>query len=478
MDEAYWNALVDRVGTTATVWLGTTLACAQCHSHKYDPFSQRDFYGLLAFFDNSEFSVKGSGYNRQVIEPELDLGEPDERSHRQAMERELAQLKGKPNKSPEELKRQTELSDGLEEYLKRYPSTLVLKERTSEETPSTYVRVRGSFLSKGEKIEAAVPAVLPPLPASVKADRLALARWIVDPENPLTARVNVNRHWSQFFGRGLVETEEDFGTRGAACTHPELLDWLATEYIRLGWSTKKLHKLIVMSSTYRQDSRITPVLLERDPDNRLLARGPRFRLQAEQVRDATLAIAGLLSPKIGGPSVFPPQPETTSIGDHGNVKWHESEGADRYRRGLYTFWRRSALYPALANFDAPSRESCTVRRPQSNTPLQALTLLNDVTAREAATAFAKRIRNETGSTDIGECITFAFRLCTARQPSPGELSTLLRLYDRALRVATEDDSSTEALVAAAEVKTDKQEFAAWFLVAQALLNLDETLTKE
>jgi uncharacterized protein DUF1553 len=288
----------------------------------------------------------------------------------------------------------------------------------------------------------------------------------------------VNRAWSQFFGRGIVETEEDFGTRGAPPTHPELLDWLATEFNRLGWSQKQLHKTMVMSATYRQSSRVTPELIERDPYNRLLARGPRFRLGAEQIRDVTLAVSGLLSGKIGGPSVYPPQPETTSIGDHGDVSWVESAGEDRYRRGIYTFWRRSALYPALSNFDAPSRETCAVKRVRTNTPLQALTLLNDITACEAAAALSRRIQLEAASKSTTDRASYGFRLCTSRLPSAKEVEALVRFHDDKKKQFEQNKESTLPIARYAKADSVDADFAAWFLVSQALLNLDETLCKD
>jgi hypothetical protein len=477
-DEARWNILVDRVGTTATVWLGTTLACAQCHNHKYDPFSQKEFYGLLAFFENCEFKVSGAGYNKKYIEPQLDLGDSNQKKLRADMEREVEVLKAKRNKSKVEEERLVQATKNLAEFLKQYPATLVLKEVPSKEPLTTYVRVKGGFLSRGDQVSAATPAVLHRLSADGAVNRLTLARWLVSSENPLTARVTVNRYWSQFFGQGIVETEEDFGTRGAAPTHPELLDWLATEFIRLGWSPKKLHKTIVMSATYRQSSRTTPELIEHDPYNRLMARGSRFRLNGEQIRDVTLAASGLLSAKIGGPSVFPPQPETTSIGDHGDVGWVESTGKDRYRRGLYTFWRRSALYPALSNFDAPTREMCTVNRVRTNTPLQALTLLNDTTACEAAAALTRRIQTESGSNAANERAAFGFRLCTGRLPAANEIRSLLRFHESKRKEFEQDKKLTQEIAHYAKSKSINADFAAWFLVSQALLNLDETLCKE
>ena len=268
-----------------------------------------------------------------------------------------------------------------------------MKER--DQPRETHVLARGNFLNPGEKVMPAVPAILPPLPAGEPANRLTLARWLVSPENPLTARVAMNRVWEQYFGHGLVETVEDFGTQGERPTHPELLDWLATEFVRQGWSLKAMHRLIVTSATYRQSSRATPELIERDPYNRLLARGPRFRVPAETVRDMALEVSGLLSPKIGGPSVFPYQPDGIWTQIYSGDKWEISKGEDKYRRGLYTFWRRTSPYPAFMSFDAPSRELICARRLRSNTPLQALTTLNDPSFVEAAEALARRIMKET-----------------------------------------------------------------------------------
>ena len=487
--EARWNAMVDRVGTMASVWLGSTLACAQCHNHKYDPFSQKDFYGLLAYFENGQFEWEGTTYNRKFIEPVLDLSPPELKASRQKLDDELADLQrklrmaerdGKKNDAAREAIR-TQLDEKNREILeaaKSYPQTLIVREKPGTGALSTNLRIKGAFLSKGEVVEAKVPQVLPPLPPDAPQNRLGLARWLVDPENPLTARVIVNRYWAQFFGRGLVETEEDFGRRGSAPSHPELLDWLATEFVRRNWSSKQLHKLIVMSATYRQSSRVSRQALDRDPHNVLLARGPRSRLNAEFVRDAMLANSGLLSRKVGGPSVFPPQPELSALTDHGDFRWIESQGEDRYRRGLYTFWRRSALYPAMMNFDAPSRDTCTIRRSRSNTPLQALTLLNDVTATEAAAALAKRIQSASASNDVRAQASFGFRLCTSRRPTSTELDTLTQSYQKYLSAFERDPSAATEIADAAHVGTNKVEFAAWFLVSQALLNLDETLSKE
>ncbi|MDX1979891.1 MAG: DUF1553 domain-containing protein [Bryobacteraceae bacterium] len=287
---------------------------------------------------------------------------------------------------------------------------------------------------------------------------------------PLPARVAVNRIWEQYFGRGIVETSEDFGSQGERPTHPELLDWLATEFMDRGWSMKAMHRLIVTSSAYRQDSRATPELLQTDPYNKLISRGPRFRMEAEMIRDAALASSGLLSAKVGGPSVFPPQPPGVWDIPYSDDKWVESEGEDKYRRGLYTFIRRSALYPAMVNFDATSREVCTVRRVRTNTPLQALTTLNDETFFEMAKSLATRMLREGGDSDRAR-VDFGLRVVTGRGAKPVELDRMLswlegeRGYFRA-----HPDEAKKLGGGDAE--------AAYTMLANVLLNLDEALTKE
>jgi hypothetical protein len=337
------------------------------------------------------------------------------------------------------------------------PRTLVMREL--EEPRRTCLQVRGNFLAPGAEVTPGVPAVLPPLAArGARADRLDLARWLVAPENPLTARVTVNRVWQSLFGTGLVATENDFGSRGERPSHPELLDWLALELVERGWSLKELYRLILASATYRQSSWATPGLLERDPGNRLLARGPKLRLEAEGVRDVALAASGLLSPAIGGPSVYPPQPEGTWQITYSGDRWETSPDTERYRRGLYTFLRRTTPYPTFLLFDATSRELSCSRRSRSNTPLQALALLNDPVFVECAQALAARMRREGGTTPE-EIVRHGFRLCTAREPDAQELGMLLELY-RAERGRSPGD-----------------EEAAWSAVGTVLLNLDETITK-
>ena len=289
----------------------------------------------------------------------------------------------------------------------------------------------------------------------------------------------VNRIWEQFFGRGLVLTSEDFGSRGEPPSHPELLDWLATEFVRDGWSMKRMQRLIVLSATYRQSAAVTPAILERDPYNRLLARGPRMRLPAELVRDQALAVSGLVSRKIGGPSVMPPQPEGIWNSPYSGEKWQTSTGEDRYRRGLYTFWKRTSPYPSFLSFDAPSREFCVVRRPRTNTPLQALTLLNDPVYVEAAQTLARRMATEGGNDAIAR-VTRGFRLTLARTPQQAEVEQLVALFNTELVHYREDTKAAEAMAGKLDDKTkqvDLAELAAWTVVANVLLNLDEIVTK-
>ena len=703
-EESLYEVLVDRVNTTATVWLGSTLGCAQCHDHKYDPFTQRDYYRMMAFFANSAYDARSFGDGTRYFEAQIDVPTPEQETERKAIQTQIddvdRQLKaatpelaaaqiewehaqlgevsgawqtlrpvtvsatggvvlnaapdgsvlasganpgdttysidavapqtritairlealpdpalpkngpgrdvygnfqlsglevlaGDPSapvklkaiaaddaagavtfdrgwridasrddkrlprqavvtfaepidggaplrirlkhlssavgqaigrfrlsvtsdpapdrivKVPARLrpilaiadedrteKQRTDLAAfyrtiapslkplrerraSLEKSLKALaiPSALVMRDKVSFERPSTYVRRRGNFMDKREKVYAGVPEVLPSLGDDQMPNRLGLARWLVDDRNPLTARVAVNRAWEQFFGRGLVETSEDFGTRGTPPSHPELLDWLATELVRQKWSMKALHKTIVMSATYRQSSAVAPELSQRDPYNRLLARGPRVRLDAEAIRDAVLAASGLLSETVGGPSVFPPQPDGIWDIPYSDDKWIASAGPDRYRRGLYVFLRRSAPYPSFLTFDATSRERCTVRRVRTNTPLQALTALNDEAFFEAARALAARVLR--GATDVESRITLAFRFALSRVPTAAERERILRSYEQQLNRFRGDRTAAVSVLGSYAINgVDPAEQAAWTLVANALLNLDETVTKE
>jgi hypothetical protein len=359
--------------------------------------------------------------------------------------------------------------------LPKHPTTLVLEERPPGHSRPTFVHHRGEFLQPKESIEPGVPPFLPDLPANSPRNRLALARWLVSPENPLTPRVVMNREWQAFFGRGLVRTTEDFGFQGELPSHPELLDWLALEFIRRNWSLKQMHKLIVLSATYRQSSQLTPQLLDKDPENVWLARGPRFRLDAELVRDTALAASGLLSTKVGGPSVFPPQPaNVTTEGAYGQLTWKVSEGSDRYRRSLYTFAKRTAPFAMFNTFDAPSGEACVARRDRSNTPLQSLTLLNDEIFLDAARALGRRMTESSGST--GERARDLFHRCLGRPPAAEELQQLLDFYENQRRRFASGDLPPAKLLGTDD-SSDPAEQAAWTAVARVLLNLDETVTK-
>ncbi|TAH34360.1 MAG: DUF1553 domain-containing protein [Planctomycetota bacterium] len=382
---------------------------------------------------------------------------------------EQAQLEAHWRASAPELEAARARLAQLRARLPQPATCMVLAERAQPR--ATHVLQKGSFLSPGAAVEPAVPAVLGSLPPDAPRNRLGLAQWLVAPDNPLTARVLANRVWSQYFGAGLSSTPEDFGSQGDAPTHSELLDWLALELVSGGWDVKALHHLIVTSATYRQASRVTPELLERDPYNRVFARGPRFRLEAEAVRDVALSASGLLNPVLGGPSVFPPQPDGIWNLPYSDDRWTAQQGAERHRRALYTFWRRSAPYPLMTNFDAPSREFTCTRRARSNTPLQALNLLNDPAFVEAAAALARRMLAQAGAGDA-ERAAYGFRLCVARAPQPEEVRILLELLGAQRRRYQADPQAAAALVAGAD-----PDLAAWTVVANVLLNLDETITK-
>ncbi len=729
LEEARWETLVDRVNTTSTVWLGSTLGCAQCHNNKYDPFSQKDYYRFMAFFDNSEYSVSFRAYfDKNILEPQLDLPAPEQAKKQKELNDEIAKIElqlktqtielnaaqsvweasviaakndwtvlaptkfqatngatltkendnsllaggenpveetyilsapinaanitavrlellpdprlpqGGPGRNlygncqlsgieilansqsiklsnaavdsssgrfdaprflsaevpwvidatrdaerysrqavfvfaqpitaneltiklsqvgkvfgaslgkfrlsvtnskeplriasiPARLrstletpasqrseKQQQELSteyrslapslDAARARLTSLKNSLtqlgiqsahILQEKNNFMRPATLFRERGSFLSPGEKVFAATPAALPAMPENAAYNRLGLARWLVAENNPLTARVAVNRFWEQIFGRGIVETSEDFGNQSSPPSHPELLDWLAVEFMNadysitdLGfrnadskpstaprkWSMKAIHRLLVTSATYRQTSSFNPQSAipnpqSNDPDNRLFARAPRFRMEAEMVRDSMLSISGLLSNKIGGMSVYPPQPETIWSNIYIPEKWKASEGEDRYRRSLYTFMKRTAPFPMFTAFDATTRETCTVRRVRTNTPLQALTMLNDDGAFEFARGLAKRILSEAVSNDSKARATYGFRLCRARFPNEAELTRLVNYYDEQQKYFASNPEAAEKIA-----RAKSTEFAAWTMVANVLLNMDGTMTKD
>ncbi len=374
--------------------------------------------------------------------------------------------------------RMLELRRAREDVWDRVPTTMVMQEMATPRP--TFLLARGQYDKPAERVDAAVPASLPPLPRGAKTDRLALARWLVDPDHPLTARVAVNRQWQMLFGMGLVKSVDDFGSQGEWPSHPELLDWLATEFIRLDWDVKALLRTIVTSATYRQASRATAELTRRDPENRLLARGPRFRLSAETIRDQALAASGLLVEERGGPSVKPYQPEGlwTELAETPYVR---DNGAALYRRSLYTFWKRTIAPPSMMTFDASGRETCSVRETRTNTPLQALTLMNDVTFVESARVLAERVLMQGGSSPEAR-LAMAFRLATARRPDADEMEVLRGGLEEHLAYYRSHPEAARKLARAGEAPRleglDPCEVAAYTTVAGLILNLDETITKE
>ncbi len=552
----------DRVETTAAVWLGQTFNCTRCHDHKFDPFTQKDFYGLYAFFHNvSEKGIGNYGANfRRNAPPFLILPSPDleaklamlrtEQTDAQktlteidarliadypaweaglqklvadgatptpdaATESEVPAESAKP-KVPADisaiLKKETDSrSDAEKAMLVSYqqtthPERKALAERIAslpklindteisiptalvmEELPAprvTHILLRGEYNKLGEAVLANTPATLPAMSSDLPRNRLGLARWLTDPANPLTARVMVNRLWQSLFGVGLVRTSEDFGTQGELPSHPELLDWLADEFVRSDWDIKHMLRLMVSSAAYRQSSRVTPELHERDPENRLVARGPRFRLQSEFLRDQALSASGLLVTKIGGPSVKSYHPaglyEQVTAGNGTNV-YVEGSGPDLYRRSMYSYWKRSVPNPAMLVFDSPFREACTLRRPRTNTPLQSLNLMNDPTYVEAARFLAGRILSESGS-DIEAGLSYGFRLVLSRAPKAAELAVLVNAYERSKADFASDPAAVAALLKVGATRSPETfnpvELAALTSVASTILNLDETVMKE
>jgi hypothetical protein len=458
-EPARLDAVIDRVNTIGTVFLGLTLGCAQCHSHKFDPVSQREYYQLFAFVNAAD-------------EVTLEFAPPEQLARRDALQAQIAALVAE--RDAYAAARGAARIAGDLGYRERSRTIDELKAKVPhvESTPAlaappaprrTTVFVRGDYTRPGPAVGADVPHVLPPLPPGPRT-RLELARWLVAPAQPLTPRVTVNRVWQRYFGRGLVETENDFGVQGARPTHPELLDWLATEFVRRGWGLKALHRLIVTSATYRQASHRRADLEAIDPDNRLLARQSRLRLEAEVVRDVALSASGLLSEKVGGPSVFPFQHDGVMLNRATPAPWVISPGADRYRRGMYTHYWRLTPHPQLQTFDAPDSLTACTRRATSNTPLQALTLLNDPTFVECAETLGRRLAGP-GPADDAARLDRAFRLCLGRAPAAPECELLT-------------DVLRSARSRSAAGKAGSAELAAWTQVARTLLNLDEFITRE
>lgn len=517
------EAVVDRVNTTTRAFLGLTFNCSQCHDHKYDPFSQREYYEFFAFFNSDveldilaplpggekDLQKKKAEYEKKLAElqkaladyraNELPLAQekweasltPEQRKALPAMVAQV--LKVEPSKRTPAMRkvvtdyhakidvRLAELAKNITTYQKTGLRQVMAQTLALGKPRKTNLMIRGDFLRPGVAVQPGVPAVLNPLPADRvgKATRLDLARWVVDPANPLTRRVIVNWVWHKYFGRGLVPTLEDFGTQGEKPSHPELLDYLACELSERKWSLKEFHRLLVTSATYRQSSNQRPELLQRDPLNVVLARQTRMRLDAELIRDAALTASGLLTRTVGGPSVRPPQPSGISeLTYAGTLKWVESSGSDRYRRGLYIWFQRTSPFPMLMTFDAPDSNLCCVRREKSNTPLQALTLLNDAVFVECSQALGKRILVEKKGS-VAERLRYGFQLCLTREPTAQELARLSRLHEELQSLARADEKEATRLVGSLKVEgATIPETAAWIVLARTLLNLDEFVTRE
>ena len=522
----------DRVRNTSNAWLGATLGCAECHNHKYDPYTTRDFYRFAAFFADVQEKAVGRQTQTAMMTAEQEKESAKLDAEIARIEKELAKPAPELDKAQaaweEEIKKKKDGTKGLAkpltdaialdatkrsaaqkqlvkdhfrtqvaaetsplrkelaavqatktEFLKNIPTTLI-----SMTGPVRQVRIlpRGNWLDdSGELVTPGVPSFFGSLGTKDRATRLELAKWMVSPENSLTARVFVNRLWKIAFGQGLVKNLDDLGTQGAFPTHPELFDWLAVEFVEKGWDVKAIMKMMVMSNTYRQSSVAARDLRERDPGNAWLARQNRFRLDAEFVRDNALAIGGLLVPKIGGPSARPYQPAGFwSYLNFPKREWANDKGENQYRRGLYTYWCRSFLHPSLFAFDAPTREECTNERPRSSTPLQALVLLNDPTYVEASRAFAERLMKE-GKGPTDERIAWMFRQAMTRNATVEEKAVLVGLYEKHLKEFRADKAGTDKLLGVGDRPLPKDvnaaELAAWTSVARVILNLHEVLTR-
>ncbi len=534
--------VIDRVNTTGITWLGTTLECAQCHDHKYDPFTQKEYYQLFAFFNNTEIETRAKGgAAREFAGPFFELMPTENESNKlSALRAQLqknknalqAQLKKIQSQAEPELqdlfkklkgkkkvdkatqaafqiekkKRKPQHHKKIENFFKSHhpdskklikeqnalekkiaqalpPKTLVMREM--EKKRKTQIFIRGDFLQTGETVEAQVPQALHAFPPETQLDRRGLAEWINSPKNPITPRVVVNRWWKEIFGRGIVTSPEDFGTQASPPSHPQLLDWLANEFLNSGRSRKHLLRLIVTSATYKQSSVFDAESKAQDPENVWLSRGPRYRLPAEILRDNALAISGLISLKQGGPPTKPVQPPDIwrVIGNVDNT-YRISSGEDLYRRGIYVVWRRSSPYPSFVNFDAPDRSSCAVSRPRTNTPLQALTLMNDSAFVEMAREFAARILLNDSLQTQEERIHWAFRTAASRRPNAHEFKILNEILNRELTLRKsriqEANEALQMLRSKDLQALIRPKLTTWFAychLASLLLNLDETISK-
>ena len=527
-DEEFRNAaVIDRVNTTYAVFMGTTMACAQCHTHKYDPITITEYFRSYAFLNQSadsdkrdeaplheiyppgmkaqrdqwmkdaaaaeavfkkpnpawlagfdDWLAKGPKLTDKAVKAALDAPK-DKRT--KAQTKQLSDFYVR-NVSPA-AKAERALADDLKKKIaESKPVTVpIMQDLTGDKRRKTFIQLRGNWQALGDQVDEGVPTHLARWDESLPKNRLGLARWIVSRDNPLTARVTMNRLWETVFGVGIVRTSEEFGSQGDLPIHPELLDWLAAEFVESGWDTKKMLSLLLNSRAYRQSSASTAKLNEQDPDNRFVARGPRFRPSGEMLRDQALAVSGLLSAKMYGAPVRPMRPNMgLSIAFGSSGDWMTSTGEDRYRRSLYTDTRRSTPYPSFATFDAPNRETCVIRRGRSNTPLQAFVTLNDPVFVETSQALARRLLKEGSSSDDMR-LRFAYSLCLSREPDANELATLKTLLAKsaaqykadaalALKMATDP-------LGPADKGADLPTLAAWTAVSSVIMNLDEFLMR-
>jgi len=457
-------AVMDRLSTTFEIWQGMTMSCVQCHSHPYDPIRHEEYYQGLAYFNNTADADYDNDYPRKK------LFSPGEQEKLRNFKEQINQLK---NKGDTLSKTYQEL---VVEMLTIEPvSVPIMKELTVDDRRTSHIFERGNWLVKGDSVEPNVPGILPDVNSENKYNRLGLAEWLVAPENPLTARVIVNRLWANIFGIGLVETLEDFGTQGAKPINQPLLDWLAVQFkSEFRWSVKTLLKKIMLSATYQQSVEISLVKLEKDVDNQLFTRGARFRLSAEQIRDQALTASGLLHRELYGPSVMPYLPEGVYSVIRHIHKWETSTEGNAYRRGLYTFWRKTSPYPSMVTFDTPSREFCVSRRVRTNTPLQAMITLNDPVYIEAAKALAERMDAE-HLVDISAKISFGFENLLFKKPNAAQLTELTTFYKRSLDDYRKNPAAVKALININDLQ--KPEFAALINIANVLLNMDEVIMK-
>ena len=472
----------DRVRNTAAIFLGVTMGCCECHDHKYDPLTMKDYYSLSAFF--ADIKERGVGYPAHTPMPtQRQIKQWKTHEVELAQQRKLlTNVEQQGGDTPKEIRKKiasleaqiAKISDP-----KKWSKTLITQAGKPREIR---LLARGSWLdTKGPLMKPSIPESFGSVDVNDgRATRLDLANWITSRENPLTARVFVNRIWKLYFGEGISRTLDDLGSQGEWPTHPQLLDWLAVEFMESGWNIKHIVKLIVTSDAYRRSSVCSDELRKRDPENRLLARQSSFRLSAELVRDNALTISGLLSKKMGGQSVKPYQPANYWYKLYKGNKYVQARGEDLYRRGLYTYWRRSFWHPSLRAFDAPSREECVARRPRSNTPQQSLVLLNDPTYIEAARSLATNMIHDGGKT-IKARIAFAFHKSVARDPSQTEIEILTKLYHQQFQRYKTDEKAARQLIAVGKKPQPKDispaELAAWTSVARTILNLHETITR-